>query len=162
MVLDLMASLVCLKSEGIAIDRTLSGDRSHVRYWSCFCRERSIAPGFAIDRIHWQRACFSVLLYTIDRTLLAIDRIHWQRARVSELHYAIDRTLSGDRSPKVRNMTVVFKLVRLSAEYIRYAFVIDDRSPLICDRSQSRFLATGVCDRSHPIGRSIACSRFLR
>ena len=36
----------------------------------------------------------------------------------------------GDRSPKVRNMTVVFKLVRLSAEYIRYAFVFDDRSHL--------------------------------
>jgi hypothetical protein len=40
--LDLMISLDYFGSEGIAIDRTLSGDRSHIRFWSYFCRERSI------------------------------------------------------------------------------------------------------------------------
>ena len=46
---------------------------------------------------------------------------------------AIDRTLFGDRSHVI--------LVVL--------FIGNDRSLL-------RFLATGTCDRSHPIGRSIA------
>ena len=63
------------------------------------------------------------------------------------LSLTIDRTLFGDRSLHV-------------GQSIRYAFVFDDRSSLICDRSLLRFLATGVCDRSHPIGRSIAQSTW--
>ena len=50
MLLDLMVSLAILRSEGIAIDRTMFCDRSHVSFGRAFYRMRSIATFRAIDR----------------------------------------------------------------------------------------------------------------